>query len=65
MTDAPTYTGSLRRGDQPGTVVGELLDIFGWKIHILGTRQDDGSYLLVATVGDKGSLRVPAVDGEG
>lgn len=56
MSDAPHYTGTLRRGEEAGTVVGELIDTFGWRIHITGNRLEDGSYVLRAVVGNKGRL---------
>jgi hypothetical protein len=60
---APQYTGHLRKGAEPGTIEGEIVDRWGWKILINGRRTDDG-YALTATVSDPGSLRVPAIDGE-
>lgn len=61
------YRGTLRRGEQDGTIVGELVDQLGWRIELFGTRAADGSYTLsgrVSAVGIPGPLRIPAIDGE-
>jgi hypothetical protein len=43
-----TWSGTLRRGEQPNTVVGEIADSIGsYSIAITGTRTADGSYALV------------------
>lgn len=63
MTDT-IYTGELKRGTEPGTVVGEIRDAFGWAIYIRGTlREEGGGYTLVGTLGPTPeSLKLPLVD---
>ena len=63
-TDGPAWTGWLKRGDAPGTVTGELVDSWGWKIHITGTLdKENGGYVLTGTTGEvPEALRVPIVD---
>lgn len=58
MTDAPHYTGELRKGEKPDTIEGRLIDTFGWTIQLRGVRQPDGTYTLQAWVGDPGFLRL-------
>lgn len=59
------WKGELRKGSDPGTVVGTLTDRFGWTVSLHGTLQPGGGYSLTATLGDPPeSLRVTAIDGE-
>jgi hypothetical protein len=58
MTDAPHYTGELRKGEKPDTIDAFLEDIWKWRITIRGVRQPDGTYALQAWVGDPGFLRL-------
>lgn len=66
MSDAPQYTGELRKGDEPGTVVGTIRDIFGWPIEIRGTLDKaTGTYVLEGRLGRvPDTLRIEAIDGE-
>ena len=57
------WQGHLDRGEEAGTVTGWIQDTWGWRIHITGTRDPAGGYVLEATVGEPpASLRVPIVD---
>lgn len=58
------WTGWLKRGEQAGTVVGELKDTWGWPIEIKGTLdKENGGYVLTGTTGTvPDALRVPIVD---
>jgi hypothetical protein len=63
MADAQ-YTGSLKRGNAPGTIIGVLVDRWGWEIYLLGTRNDSGGYTLTGTLGEPpAALRIEAIDG--
>lgn len=44
------WTGTLRRGTEPDTIVGILTDTFGFTIAITGTRTAEG-YTLVGVPG--------------
>jgi hypothetical protein len=50
MTDATIWTGELRKGQQPDTVEGELIDAWGWRVSIRGVRQPGGKYALTGTI---------------
>ena len=67
MTGAepPQYTGRIDRAPD-GTIIGRLVDQFGWEIVITGQRDPDaGGYVLQGRVGEPpASLRIPAIDGE-
>lgn len=64
MTDA-IWTGSLTKGTEPGTVVGFLVDAWGWRVTIRGVLQHGGEYALTGSLGEAPlALRVPAIDGE-
>jgi len=55
MSGNPAWTGTLAKGIEPGTVVGELVDSWGWKITLHGTLQPGG--------GDPPEcLHLPAID---
>lgn len=58
------YRGTLRRGEQDGTIVGTLKDTWGWTIGLFGTRNNDGSYTLTGRLGEvPAAFRVEAIDG--
>lgn len=62
MHDA-RYTGHLKRGTEPNTVVGQICDSFGWIISLTGERQADGTYALTGTLGPvPEALRIPILD---
>jgi hypothetical protein len=51
MPDA-AFTGHLKRGDVPDTIVGVLTETpTGWSINIIGTRNASGGYTLTGTLG--------------
>lgn len=64
MSDAPPWTWTLRKGAEPGTVELVMRDTWGWTITGTATLQPDKTYAGTATVGAKGSLHIPFVDGE-
>ncbi len=51
MTDA-LYTGHLKRGDGPNTVVGYIQDAWEWIVRLTGTRDVGGGYTLSGGFGD-------------
>jgi hypothetical protein len=63
---AARYTGWMRKGTEPGTIVAELIDEWSWVIKITGVRDaETGAYRLTGELGDPpANLRVPAIDGE-
>ena len=63
--DAPHYTGELRKGEEPGTVVGTLKDAWGWEIAITGTLvAGTATYALTGVLGAvPDSLRIETIDG--
>jgi hypothetical protein len=65
MTTAPQYTGELRRGTEPNTVVGEIRDQFGWPIILTGVLDPaTRAYVLTGTLGPTPpSLHIAAIDG--
>jgi hypothetical protein len=65
VTDAPQYTGYLKRAPRDGWIIGELRDPWGWVIRIEGTRDAEaGGYRLVGRLGERvpPTLRQPAID---
>ncbi len=58
------WTGWLKRGELPGTVVGELLDNWQWPIAITGyLDKEGGGYVLQGRLGKvPATLRVEAID---
>ncbi len=58
------WTGRLTRGDAPGTVVGHLVDSWGWRVEITGTLdKEGGGYVLEARLGPvPANLHVEAID---
>jgi hypothetical protein len=65
MTAAPQYTGELRRGTEPNTVVGRLVDSFGWVIELRGVMDPETrAYVLTGVLGPTPpSLHIEAIDG--
>ena len=60
------YTGELRKGSEPNTITGRLVDGWGWEIQLTGTRQADGSYKLDGILGETPpALRIPGLDDAG
>jgi hypothetical protein len=46
------WTGWIRKGELPGTIVGELKDSWGWPIAIAGTLdKEGGGYVLQGRLG--------------
>ena len=60
------WTGHLRRGDRRDTIVGELVDTFGWRLRLEGVRDPEGGYRLVAYLDGAvpAALRQPVLDGD-
>jgi len=58
------WTGRLTRGDTAGTVVGHLVDSWGWRVEITGTLdKEGGGYVLEARLGPvPANLHVEAID---
>jgi hypothetical protein len=63
-SNKPQYTGHLRRGSDPDTVVGVIQDEWGWKITLVGTRHPSGGYILAGTLGDTPKFQRIAALGE-
>lgn len=65
MTDA-AFTGHLKRGDAEGTIVGFIQELpWGWTIHLTGTRDPNGGYLLTGRLGkEPPGLHIEGLDGE-
>lgn len=64
--DATIWRGELRKGEQPNTIEGELIDVWGWRVVLHGTRQEGGRYALTGTLGGQvpKALQQPAIDRE-
>ncbi len=59
------YTGFIRKDQKTGTIVGRLVDNWGWTITLAATPDPAGGYTLTGTLGDvPDALRIPLVDGE-
>lgn len=58
------YDGKLKRGAAENTVEGHLVDGFGWKIYLTGSRNADGTYDLKGYVGDPGAHHIGLTRGE-
>ena len=59
------YTGHVRKGAERGTIVGELLDEWGWMISFVGTLGDGGVYSVKGVAGEiPEGLRFPFEDRE-
>jgi hypothetical protein len=65
MTDAPQYTGWVERGSTHGTVVGFIVDRFGWRIELTGTLNPvTRGYVLEGRLGaTPAALHIEAIDG--
>jgi hypothetical protein len=65
MTTAPQYTGELRRGTEPNTVVGSITDSWGWVIELRGTLNPvTRGYVLEGRLGaTPPALHIAAIDG--
>ena len=61
---ATIWTGWIKRGELPGTIVGELVDHWGWVVTLAGALdQEGGGYSLQGRLGKApDSLRVDAID---
>ncbi len=61
---ATIWTGWIKRGELPGTIVGELRDSWGWTVTLAGALdQEGGGYSLQGRLGKApDSLRVDAID---
>jgi hypothetical protein len=59
------WTGWIRKGELPGTIVGELVDHWGWKVVLAGAVDPEGGgYTLQGRLGKPpDSLLVEAIDG--
>ena len=58
------WTGWIKRGELPGTIVGELVDHWGWTVTLAGALdQEGGGYSLQGRLGKPPeSLLVEAID---
>ena len=58
------WTGWIKRGELPGTIVGELVDHWGWVVTLAGALdQEGGGYSLQGRLGKApDSLRIEAID---
>jgi len=65
LMPSTAFTGQIKRGDTPNTVVGYLKEHpWGWTIRIFGTRDESGGYTLTGELGDPpAGLRIEAIDG--
>jgi len=61
---AMIWTGWIRKGELPGTIVGELKDSWGWPIAIAGTLdKEGGGYVLQGRLGKvPENLRLDGID---
>ena len=61
---ATIWTGWIRKGELPGTIVGELVDHWGWVVTLAGSiDKESGGYVLEARLGPvPATLRVEAID---
>jgi hypothetical protein len=65
VTTAPQYTGTLSKGTEPNTVVGEIRDQFGWVIELRGTLDPaTREYRLEGRLGPTpAALHIDTIDG--
>jgi hypothetical protein len=56
----------MRKGEQPNTIVGELVDQWGWRVELSGTlNPQTRTYALVGALSEPPEkLRIVAIDGE-
>jgi hypothetical protein len=61
---ATIWTGWIKRGELPGTIVGVLVDSWGWTVTLAGALdQEGGGYSLQGRLGKApDNLRVDAID---
>ena len=61
---ATIWTGWIKRGELPGTIVGVLVDSWGWTVTLAGALdQEGGGYSLQGRLGPApATLRVEAID---
>jgi len=61
---ATIWTGWIKRGELTGTIVGELVDSWGWPIAIAGTLdKEGGGYVLQGRLGKvPENLRLEGID---
>ena len=61
---ATIWTGWIKRGELPGTIVGELKDSWGWTVALAGSLdKEGGGYALQGRLGKApDSLLVEAID---
>ncbi len=61
---ATIWTGWLKRGELPGTVVGQLVDHWGWVVTLAGAvDKEGGGYSLQGRLGPvPATLRIEAID---
>ena len=61
---ATIWTGWIRKGELPGTIVGELRDSWNWVVTLAGSiDKESGGYSLQGRLGPAPeSLRVEAID---
>jgi hypothetical protein len=61
---ATIWTGWIKRGELPGTIVGVLVDSWGWTVTLAGALdQEGGGYSLQGRLGAApATLRVEAID---
>ena len=61
---ATIWTGWIRKGELPGTIVGELVDHWGWVVTLAGSiDKESGGYSLQGRLGPvPATLRVEAID---
>jgi len=61
-----TWKGWLRKGEVAGTVTGELVDSWGWRVQLFGTFDESGrQYVLTGSLGKPpAGLVIEAIDSE-
>jgi hypothetical protein len=61
---ATIWTGWIRKGELPGTIVGELVDHWGWTVALAGTLdKEGGGYVLQGRLGKvPDNLHIEAID---
>jgi len=61
---ATIWTGWIRKGELPGTIIGELVDHWGWVVTLAGSiDKEGGGYSLQGRLGAApAALQVEAID---
>jgi len=61
---ATVWTGWIKKGELPGTIVGQLVDSWGWTVTLAGAVDPEGGgYQLQGRLGPvPATLRVEAID---